>query len=49
MHALIYRWPATHRYRVTARQLRRLSAGDLRDLWIAPAEIDRLAWQASEF
>lgn len=47
MHALIHKWLETHRYRVTVRQLRRLSARDLNNLWIAPAEIDRLARQAS--
>jgi uncharacterized protein YjiS (DUF1127 family) len=47
MKGTIRRWRQSHRYRTTARELRRLPPAELSALGIRPAEIDRLACLAA--
>ena len=44
----IRKWSRARRYRALVRQLRALPARELRALGIAPAEIDHLAFAASQ-
>ena len=47
MGTLIHKWLEVRRYRATVQLLSSLSPGELQALWIAPAEIERLAHEAS--
>lgn len=47
MTETIRRWRSDRRYRTTLRELRGLSARQLRELGIRPAEIKRLAREAT--
>jgi len=47
MNTLIRTWLRARRYRAALRQLTSLSPADLNALGIVPAEIDRLAREAS--
>ena len=48
MTKMIRKWSHARRYRVLVRQLRSLPARELRALGIVPAEIDRLAFAATQ-
>jgi uncharacterized protein YjiS (DUF1127 family) len=48
MGTLIRSWLQRRRYRVTVRRLNSLSSGELRDLGIAPWDIDILARKAAQ-
>jgi uncharacterized protein YjiS (DUF1127 family) len=48
MTKMIRKWSRARRYRALVRQLRSLPARELRALGIAPAEIDRLAFAATQ-
>jgi hypothetical protein len=43
----IRRWRQVHRHHEIERQLKRLSPEQLALLWITPAEVDHLAFEAS--
>jgi hypothetical protein len=44
----IRRWRQVHRRHEIERQLKRLSLEELALLWITPAEVDHLAFEASQ-
>jgi uncharacterized protein YjiS (DUF1127 family) len=48
MGMMIRKWLQARRYRVIERRLKSLSSRELRDLGIAPWDIDRLARKASQ-